>query len=150
MTGSGNRRASPPPGFFVQEPLQQRHAVGAEVTGLRGQRGHGAHEELAEAFALLAPCQQLHALRRVQHGNLDGISPRLVVLVVTVLVALAILVFTLYKNIHPTDTPIGEPIAAVVWILLAAVPVLVMPAAARKLGKAIREHDGVQLISSAH
>ena len=70
--------------------------------------------------------------------------------IVIPLVALAILVFTLYKNIHPTDTPIGEPIAAVVWILLAAVPVLVMPAAARKLGKAIREHDGVQLISSAH
>jgi amino acid transporter len=69
--------------------------------------------------------------------------------IVIPLMAMAILVFTLYKNIHPTGTPIGEPITAVIWILLAALPVLIMPAAARKLGKAIRDHDGMRVVPTA-
>ncbi|MDT5240500.1 MAG: hypothetical protein QOD97_2698, partial [Mycobacterium sp.] len=69
--------------------------------------------------------------------------------IVIPLMAMAILVFTLYKNIHPTDTPIGEPITAVIWILLAALPVLIMPAAARKLGKAIRDHDGMHVVPTS-
>jgi amino acid transporter len=54
-----------------------------------------------------------------------------------------LLLFTLYKNIHPTGEPIWEPVTTAVWIAIALIAVAASPAATRRLGQRLAADEGL-------
>lgn len=60
-----------------------------------------------------------------------------------------VVLYTLYKNLHPTGAPVGESLAAGIWILLPLAVVLLVPGASARLGRQLTLDEGLQPVDDS-
>jgi amino acid transporter len=63
--------------------------------------------------------------------------------IVVPVLALIVLVYTLYKNIHPSGEPNWEPITAAVWLMAALVALVAVPRVTTRLGQRLAADEGL-------
>ena len=63
--------------------------------------------------------------------------------IVIPVLAAVVLIYTLYKNIHPAGEPNWEPITALVWLVLALVALVVAPRVTTRLGQRLAADEGL-------
>jgi amino acid transporter len=63
--------------------------------------------------------------------------------IVVPVLALIVLVYTLYKNIHPSGEPNWEPITAAVWLVLALGALVAAPRVTTRLGQRLAIDEGL-------
>jgi len=64
--------------------------------------------------------------------------------IVIPVLAAVVLIYTLYKNIHPAGEPNWEPVTALVWLVLALVALVVAPRVTTRLGQRLAADEGLQ------
>jgi amino acid transporter len=63
--------------------------------------------------------------------------------IVVPVLAAVVLIYTLYKNIHPAGEPDWEPITALAWLVLALVALVVAPRVTTRLGQRLAADEGL-------
>jgi hypothetical protein len=63
--------------------------------------------------------------------------------IVIPVLAAVVLIYTLYKNVHPAGEPNWEPITALVWLVLALVALVVAPGVTTRLGQRLAADEGL-------
>ncbi len=63
--------------------------------------------------------------------------------IVVPILGMAILGYTIFKNIHPTGLPIWEPVTGGAWLLLAIIAVVAVPGMGRRLGERLMADEGM-------
>ncbi len=63
--------------------------------------------------------------------------------IVLPVLAFVVLLYTLYKNIHPSGEPNWEPVTAAVWLALALLALVAAPKVTARLGRKLAEDEGL-------